>query len=492
MSKLTADEFFKLPNAKRPDRRKILLDAINSNKGLEVYLSGNKETVMVFPKAKNANAIRQIESLKIGDKTTFSSIKLVGSDGKPYKISDIKKSKDFGGGGGSRGGSDLTALTESGQCYVASLVFNIKKKAIKWEDLTHTDLMAAAKYVDTGKTTLDNVLDESPSEWVQSYVKVANYIFANYKMKSGKPVYFHRDSGFHKKIFEYKKECLAADKASQTPQAPGSFGDDKWNPGDIWMTTFGKAENSLPKLPSDSWSALNKEIYNLAGKGSSTNRELLGVSLKKIERAVKASEYNVPGTKKSTYKFNGFVVSPERISKGQLPFFSSIDCYLYIGDGRVQFRATSGSASKPSWQGEISGSTAAGGKVGGGNVNIYLKNNYREGMFRDSESELVSKVNTPAFWTDFYEMYKKLFKNQNFIKYNKSEMGEMVSESDFKKLAIARAKDTESFIISKYMCMKMIDIMLSNLTKLDSFSTDIFLYGASNTNQSSYFVKIYE
>jgi hypothetical protein len=492
MSKLTADEFFKLPNAKRPDRRKILLDAINSNRGLEVYLSGNKETVMVFPKAKNANAIRQIESLKIGDKTTFSSIKLVGSDGKPYKISDIKKSKDFGGGGGSRGGSDLTALTESGQCYVASLVFNIKKKAIKWEDLTHTDLMAAAKYVDTGKTTLDNVLDESPPEWVQSYVKVANYIFANYKMKSGKPVYFHRDSGFHKKIFEYKKECLAADKASQTPQAPGSFGDDKWNPGDIWMTTFGKAENSLPKLPSDSWSALNKEIYNLAGKGSSTNRELLGVSLKKIERAVKASEYNVPGTKKSTYKFNGFVVSPERISKGQLPFFSSIDCYLYIGDGRVQFRATSGSASKPSWQGEISGSTAAGGKVGGGNVNIYLKNNYREGMFRDSESELVSKVNTPAFWTDFYEMYKKLFKNQNFIKYNKSEMGEMVSESDFKKLAIARAKDTESFIISKYMCMKMIDIMLSNLTKLDSFSTDIFLYGASNTNQSSYFVKIYE
>ena len=165
---------------------------------------------------------------------------------------------------------------------------------------------------------------------------------------------------------------------------------------------------------------------------------------------------------------------------------------MYIGDGRVQFRATSGSASKPSWQGEISGSTAAGGKVGGGNVNIYLKNNYREGMFRDSESELVSKVNTPAFWTDFYEMYKKLFKNQNFIKYNKSEMGEMVSESDFKKLAIARAKDTESFIISKYMCMKMIDIMLSNLTKLDSFSTDIFLYGASNTNQSSYFVKIYE
>ena len=492
MSKLTADEFFKLPNAKRPDRRKILLDAINSNKGLEVYLSGNKETVMTFPKAKNTNSIKQIQNLKVGDKTTFSIIRLTGSDGKAYKISDIKKSKEFGGGGGSRGGSDLTALTESGQCYVASLVFNVKKKAIKWEDLTYEDLVTAAKYVDTGKTTLDDVLDESPPEWVQSYVKVANYLYANYKMKSGKTVYFHRDSEFHKKIFEYKKECLAADKASNTQQAPGSFGDDKWNPGDIWMTTFGKSQISLPKIPSDSWSALNKEIYNLAGKGSSTNRELLGVSLKKIERAVKSDEYNIPGTKKSTYKFNGFVVSPERISKGQLPFFSSIDCYLYIGDGRVQFRATSGSASKPSWQGEISGSTAAGGKVGGGNVNIYLKNNYGKGMFVDSESELVNKVNTPAFWTDFYGMYKKLFKNANYITYNKSDMGEMVSEIDFKKMAKARAKETESFIISKYMCMKMIDIMMSDITKLNSFSTDVFLYGASNTNQSSYFVKIYE
>jgi len=57
---------------------------------------------------------------------------------------------------------------------------------------------------------------------------------------------------------------------------------------------------------------------------------------------------------------------------------------------------------------------------------------------------------------------------------------------------MARAKETDSFIISKYMCIKMIDVLMSDLTKLDSFSTDIFLYGASNTNQSSYFVKIYE
>jgi len=40
MAKLTADEFFKLPNPKRPDRRKVLLDAISMGTSLEVILSG--------------------------------------------------------------------------------------------------------------------------------------------------------------------------------------------------------------------------------------------------------------------------------------------------------------------------------------------------------------------------------------------------------------------------------------------------------------------
>ena len=128
-----------------------------------------------------------------------------------------------------------------------------------------------------------------------------------------------------------------------------------------------------------------------------------------------------------------------------------------------------------------------------GNIHIHLIQNYKKGIFNNGEGEIVSSVNTPAFWKDFYTMYCKLFDNPTWKKYNKSAMGSTkVSEADFKKLALARAKETESFIVSKYMCMKMIDVMMSNTQKLDSFSTDVFLYGASNTNQSSFFVKIYE
>jgi hypothetical protein len=86
-----------------------------------------------------------------------------------------------------------------------------------------------------------------------------------------------------------------------------------------------------------------------------------------------------------------------------------------------------------------------------------------------------------------------LFDNPSYKKYNKTDMGSnKVSEADFKKMALDRAKETESFIVSKYMCMKMIDIIMSKPQKLNDFATDVFLYGASNTDQSSYFLKVYE
>lgn len=492
MAKLTADEFFKLPSAKRPDRKLKLIEAIEGNKALSVIISG-KETSMVFPSKTNTNALRQIRALQIGDNNAFNAIKLKGSDNKDYKISSIVKSDYFGGGGGSRGGSDLTSITESGQCYVTSIVYNIKKRAIKWEDLTLEDLTKAAKYVDTGSTTLEEVLEQTPPEWVRSYVKVANYLFENYKMKPGKTVYFHRDSALHKKIFKFKKAVMDADSASDNPQAPGSFADDKWNPGDIWMTTYGLNAYDLPEFPTDSWSKLNEKIYELSGKGQTTNRELLGVSLKKIERNPRSDEYNKPGLKKDSYSFSGFTVSPERLKIGEIPFFSSIDCYLYIGDGKVQFRATSGIASKPAWQGEISGTTAAGGKVGGRNVNMYLKENFGDSIFKLGEGECVSKINNPAFWKEFYGYYCKLFDDANYKRYNKQPLtGAKVSFEDFKKLCQERAKKTETYIVSKYMCMKMIDVIMNNTRNLNQFSTDIFLYGSSNTNQSSYFIKIYE
>ena len=66
------------------------------------------------------------------------------------------------------------------------------------------NLERAAKYVDTGTTKLETIMEKSSPEWLSSYIMVANYLYDHYKMKPGRTVYVHRDSAFHKKVFSYK------------------------------------------------------------------------------------------------------------------------------------------------------------------------------------------------------------------------------------------------------------------------------------------------
>ena len=421
----------------------------------------------------------QIIKLKIADKKEFTlnngaKIKGTNWDEKTYtlfvgtrKISlkEIKKDPDFGGGG-SGAGADVTAIVECGQALVCSLIYNMIKKEIKWEDLTYEGLQKAMQYCYLTET-LDTIIERSPPEWVQSYVKSANILYRNYKM-SGTPVYFHRGSKFMNEVYSGKKIVFDADKKSDKPQAPGSFSDDKWNPGDIWMTTL----KTVPSISTDSWASLNKDIYDLAQA-----KKLIGVSLKKVGGSAHIEEYNALSTKQTKeYRYASFRVTSAS-ERGPLPpFFNSIDLYMSIGDREVQFRATSGEAS---WQGEIKGATAAGGKIGGGNVNFYLKKYVGEGLFNKSEDEVLKFVKTKDFFNEFYALYKKHFD------------GKILPYEEFVMNANAKQKDSKGYLFSKYMNMKFIDIFLSaNTSTRNKIATDFVRYAASNTDQSSFFVKI--
>ena len=421
----------------------------------------------------------QIIKLKIADKKEFTlnngaKIKGTNWDEKTYtlfvgtrKISlkEIKKDPDFGGGG-SGAGADVTAIVECGQALVCSLIYNVMKKEIKWENLTYEGLQKAMQYCYLTET-LDTIIERSPPEWVQSYVKSANILYRNYKM-SGTPVYFHRGSKFMNEVYSGKKIVFDADKKSDNPQAPGSFSDDKWNPGDIWMTTL----KTVPSISTDSWASLNKDIYDLAQA-----KKLIGVSLKKVGASAHIEEYNALSNKQTKeYRYASFRVTSAS-ERGPLPpFFNSIDLYMSIGDREVQFRATSGEAS---WQGEIKGATAAGGKIGGGNVNFYLKKYVGEGLFNKSEDEVLKFVKTKDFFNEFYALYKKHFD------------GKILPYEEFVMNANAKQKDSKGYLFSKYMNMKFIDIFLSaNTSTRNKIATDFVRYAASNTDQSSFFVKI--
>jgi hypothetical protein len=380
-------------------------------------------------------------------------------------LKEIKKDADFGGGG-SGAGADVTAIVECGQALVCSLVYNVLKRQIEWEDLKLESLQKAMEYCDLSDS-LDDIIEKSPPEWVQSYVKSANILYKNYKM-SGSPVFFHRGSKFMNEVYSSKKIVYDNDKKSKNPQAPGSFSDDKWNPGDIWMTTL----RTVPKISSESWAALNKDIYDLARA-----KKLVGVSLKKVGASAHIEEYNALSVKQTKdYNYGGFRVTSASERGALPPFFNSIDLYMTVGEIEIQLRATSGEAS---WQGEIKGATAAGGKIGGGNVNFYLKKYTGKGVFEREEKEVINFTKSKEFFPEFYKLYKKHFD------------GKVLPYEDFVINANLKQKESAGYLFSKYINMKFIDIFLSaSGPTRNKIATDFLRYAASNTDQSSFFVKI--
>ena len=119
-------------------------------------------------------------------------------------------------------------------------------------------------------------------------------------------------------IYEKKKTCEKHNKdLIKSGEAPSflaesltSFSNDKWNPGDIWMSTNKPTDEPFtwapPEMKKDmqvhvcDWVNLQKSVYESADAG-----ETLGISLKKTGKTANFSEFNTP-QKKQEIKYRGF------------------------------------------------------------------------------------------------------------------------------------------------------------------------------------------
>ena len=312
----------------------------------------------------------------------------------------VFKDKDFGGGGGSGGGSADTDRTESLQCFYNAYVFNIKKSTCA--SVSPAQLKSASEFAHTSHG-LQDCLNKGPADWIETdvYIKTANKLWEKYgrRMTKNGKVHFHRGSPFMKGLYDAKAECHKIDKASDNPQAPGSFSHDKWNPGDIWATTFGSLETPLSESTS-SWGDLQAEVMRLAKAG-----KLLGISLKKLGKGspATAKEFNTPKqiANRDTFTYGSFKFGKTG------DFFSSQDIYIDTNGGEIQFRTFGGDTS---WQGEIKGGSAAGGKIGGGNVDFYCKQIFNNDIYngKGSEKAFLSSIKTDKKWpSKAYQLYKK-------------------------------------------------------------------------------------
>ena len=392
------------------------------------------------------------------------------------KATKIFKDKDFGGGGGSGGGAEDTALTESLQCFYCSYVFNKAKKKVLSVSPKQLESTKDCAYTDK---SLKDCLDKGPADWVETdvYIKTANLLWVKFGQKVSGKVYFHRGSTFMDNIYKSKTKCHNIDKKSGNPQAPGSFSNDKWNPGDIWMSTLNPSDMPLDNFTSN-WGELNDKVAELSGaKNFSDKTKLLGISLKKIGANSPATitYYKVPNSvTKKKYTYNGYKYG----KTGN--FFSSQDIYIETNSGEIQFRTFGGSTS---WQGEIKGTAAAAGKIGGGNVNFYTKQVLGEEFLPQAgEAQLFLEAKKSDYSEKLYDLYKKYNEGQK-LDVPLMEFEEFQSKFD--------TETNLNWKNSKIVCMKFLDVLESSpKNKQDEFINLLYLYGSSDTEQSSYFIKI--
>lgn len=422
---------------------------------------------------------KKVEGVYYNKKTRELTYKVNSKVNKTVYYTKIFKDADFGGGSGSGGGSADTALTESMQCFVCAYVFNYAKSH-PCKSISNAQLKMASAYAHTDKT-LKDCLAKGPADWIETdvYLKTANKMYASLKFAPGK-VHFHRGSTFMNNIYDAKKTCHARDKASNDTQAPGTFSNDKWNPGDIWATTLPASAKPLHDF-TDSWGDLNGEILRLAGDGTKRGIQLLGISLKKIgaQASARLQEYSTPEMKANrlTYKWEGYTYGKTG------DFFNSQDIYVKMSGKNVQFRTFGGTTS---WQGEIKGASAAGGKIGGGNVNFYVNKVFGKSVYgsKDNESSFLSEAHRPSF-----DINKQLYKGYIAHRQKQTVSKPEMSQTEFYEQV---AESDDVFKNSKILCMNFLDVVMSgSSTQRNELATYLFRYASSDTDQSSYFVKLF-
>ena len=452
--------------------KKIAIDKINKN--IPFILGKDENGKKVYGKVLDI----ENSNVSLSYSTTAG-----GKAVKDEKISSFLKDAEFGGMGGNARADQAknTGPTESGCALYCSLIFNVVKKKLTEADAKDkAKLKMAANFVEA-TSSLEDFLKNGPEDWHEEnvYMNTANAVYEMYRGKIKTPVYCHRGSKFMNNIYEAYKSAKALD-AKEDKIAPGSFNADKWNPGDIWLSSFDPTAQPLKECRN--FAELKQCVLTFAGKdGRSSKTELLAVSLKKPGNTAKADiqEFNTKDRsnyKKGEVKYQGF-------SYGRSgDFFSSNDLYIYVGGQKVQFRAFN---TTYNWQGNIIGTGALGGKIGGGNIDYYLKKSKIGSLSQGSQfKEVLDGQLGTRDYKLFFDLYKKYFAKQKI----KSPAPLITSVAAFEQLRKSKGK---AFTWQKLMGMRTIDLIESaSQDQRHLFATELIRYAASNTDISTYFIKV--
>lgn len=437
--KLSVSDLPKLNKAQQ-ERGEVLYNMIRT--GQSIQLSNGKNVVV---DVKRSRAF--IKALKNKQYDLLAGLRFfVNGDVNPYRVSSLEKTSELGGGKGMGGGAEQTATQESTQCLVNALR-SIVGRDLTTNDLKKSTLKQASSLIDTTEP-FDNMvsfLNDNPS-WAVTCVNTANILGKTFK-KSYK---FFRGKGIVDKINQAAKSALrsAGVKANLN----------KWNPADIWMATDKAMSIEFPT---------NLEKLNALIRDLLLKKELVGVSLKKCVSGCELSSYNVEVDVKPTDTFKRIVPKDPNV-------FKTLDLYIEYNDGsRVQFRNFS---TIKSWQGEIKGKEAAGGKIGHTVVSSILAQLGQPGLSPQSEVLSKSSSNNSTFIAELYEKYSAI---KSFQKMSRPEF-----EKAYKSAPLGN-RTSNTFNIE---LVAQLDSMSKK--QKDQFISNLIGYAKSSSTFSSAFVKV--
>jgi len=349
-------------------------------------------------------------------------------------------------------GSEITALAESLQAYACATRQYLGKDLTSVTDISDKTI----KDADCDRT-LDQCIDGLNAQWFHSVVVTSNKIAKDFRINKSSNYIYYRGGDLVASIYS---------EFSNFRKQSGIVGDDKWNPADIWMAKKGfKFKSDWPSLED-----YNRYIYD-----NYHDKELIGISLKLVPKGDATSKVYNDGMP-ITAKYENIKINPIPIE--------SKDVYIQFKTdgnktGEIQLRNFSSRPVPSSWQGEIKGKTAAGGKIGGG---LLIKAAQESGVPNSKltpPSSFSSSIDKPSeqLIKDFVDMFCSLAKITN-----------AAEKKRIMQLVKIKQKEDKTWWLSKYLGVAYCYAIL-NSGKVDDVTKWLYGYGSSATKNSSIFIK---
>jgi len=389
--------------------------------------------------------------------TTTGEGTLVGQDGKIYKLSSLKKTKEFGGK------DNVTAKQEAAKAMALALAFS-QNSPITDTDIDISNISKLSNLSLGSENSIENLIKflDGDKSLIDSIINTANELI-------NQTQYFTQDLGnytshwgdsFTKKIYEVLKDIQKTSKGSIV----ATMDSNKWNPSDIWVSTEKgrKTINALSQV--EDIGKYNQIINDLFCQG-----DLIGVSLKKSAKsAPKIKEFNTANCSlPQSITFKSFKTSPKKAGEEIVIDFGGKETKLDLRN----FAVTKG------FSGEMKGTEAQAGKVGISAINAII----------DDLGIPLDKL--PSSSTTTAKIFKEKDSNPDYGSY-KAKFKELYNEhigGDFDSFFETA---TDAFKTGKFYALHFIDALDKAGDKQDEFISQVVRYGMSGVKGvSSSFIK---